>query len=133
MRTYDPKLINLDVNGTIITGYAEGTFISVEPNEDRITPYEGADGEISVAFRGAETATMTLTLARTSPSVPYLNELARKRADAGMFSVAVTDLNSNGTSVSSESCVLMSAPTFEYSQEVNELEYTIYMEKFDFR
>ena len=37
--TFDPQKVNLVVKGVAITGFAEGTMIEIERNEDAIIPY----------------------------------------------------------------------------------------------
>lgn len=54
-RIYDPEDVNLIVDGTIITGFAEDTFIAVERMEDTFTEYVGVKGEVSMAENANET------------------------------------------------------------------------------
>src|SRR5690554_4131808 len=39
VRTYDPQDVNVIVNGVVLTGFAEGTFVSIERDEESYTAY----------------------------------------------------------------------------------------------
>lgn len=45
MISYDPQKTNLIINGTAITGFADGAMIEAEYNSDFIEPYVGTQGD----------------------------------------------------------------------------------------
>ena len=46
MQTYNPKKISMSFGTHMPTGYADDSFVSIEPNGDGITKKVGCDGEI---------------------------------------------------------------------------------------
>ncbi len=65
---YDPKKVVVTFCGVPITGYANGSFIKIEPAEDGFKKHVGADGEVSRSKVNDETCNVTLTLSQTSKS-----------------------------------------------------------------
>ncbi len=68
--TYSPEFLDVIIsNGVMnhtVTGFAEGTFVSIEPFEDRITPVYGAKGEAYRAMSGVRAFNIVITLSQTS-------------------------------------------------------------------
>lgn len=91
--TYDPMDVNVIVDGTILTGFADGEFVTVEKDEENFTSYVGAKGEVTRAKNANNMGKITVTLKHTSPSNAFLSQLA-KRKDA--FPANVVDLNADG-------------------------------------
>ena len=45
--SYDPKKVNVNINGKIITGFSPDGVINVVRNEDIVTPTTGAKGDVT--------------------------------------------------------------------------------------
>lgn len=83
MYTLDPKKVIISFLGNIITGFADGEFITVERDADAFTKYVGADGQVARARNNNKSATVTITLAQGSPSNAVLSAAARLDELAG--------------------------------------------------
>jgi hypothetical protein len=92
--TYDPKKIILIFGAKELSGFADGTFIDVEPLGDGITSVCGADGEVARSMDPDTRAKVTITLLSTSQSNDYLSALyiLDKQSGAGMFPFLIKDL-----------------------------------------
>ncbi len=132
MKTYDPKLVNLVVDGTVITGFAEGTFISAEKTEDNFTEYVGAQGEVTLAENANETGGITITLKNTSPSVAFLNGLANRKGERAIVPVSIVDLNNGKATVGGRECRVRKPANYEASDEVSTREFVIFVSKIEF-
>lgn len=122
-RTYDPKDVNVVVDGTIITGFAEGTMVTTEKDEDDFTVTYGAQGDYSVAESHNTLGTITLTLKHNSPSLPFLRSLRNRRA---FFPVYVTDANDDSeVKAGGSDARVLKAPGFERGNETTETEVEI--------
>jgi hypothetical protein len=93
--TYDPKKVILTLGGVPINGYADGTFVQIDPNGDSFTKKVGADGEVVREKSNDNTHTVQITLLQTSMSNAYLRTVANtdKLTGLGMLPLSFTDLN----------------------------------------
>src|SRR5690554_4135171 len=94
MNTYDPQDVNVVVNGTILTGFMDGTFITVERDEESYTTHVGSKGEVTRSRNANKLGRITVTLKQDSPSNSYLNRLANGK---DTFAVSVVDQNFNAS------------------------------------
>ncbi|MGP1567979.1 MAG: phage structural protein [Peptoanaerobacter stomatis] len=129
--TYDPLKVNLVIKGVAITGFADGTMIEIEKNEDAIMPYVGTQGEVSIAENADKTGTIKVTLQQTSPSVQYLNTLAKQKGDDAAFPISVINMNTNGVSASGTKARVKKMATETIDKEIKEREFEIFVADLD--
>jgi len=133
VRTYDSKDCNLVVGGVVITGMAEGTWISAERSEDDFTEHVGAHGEVTLAESNNFTGEITFTLEATSPSNNYLYDLAKRRGDRAIVSAAIVDTNEHGgIRISSEQSRVRRPANWESGPEVTQREWTLFSARLEF-
>jgi len=75
VRTYNAAKILVIFNGVPLSGYADGTFVSIEMQNDGITTQVGADGEVARAVNSDRRCTVTVTLQQTSISNDFLSTM----------------------------------------------------------
>ena len=106
--SYDPKKVNVAVDGAIITGYASDSMITATKNEDAVTTDVGCKGDVVYSENANESGTITITLQGTSSSLPRLRSLASSRKQ---ISVTVSDANdSDDISISAQKCRVVKMP-----------------------
>jgi hypothetical protein len=132
MRTFDPKDVNVVVGGVVLTGYAEGTFVTAEQTEDNFTPYVGALGEVTLAENANKTGQITVTLESTSPSVTYLNGLANRKGQNAIIPASIIDLNNGKKTVGGAECRVMKPANYQAGKEVTEREFNIFVSEIQF-
>lgn len=67
LKVLSPSEYEFNFGPVIFEGYAKGTFIEIDYDEERTADETGADGETAVMVnKGAEKATITVTLMQTS-------------------------------------------------------------------
>lgn len=76
LTNYSPDEVMCSFLTVIVSGYADGTFIEVERNEDGFTEYVGSGGEVCHTRSLNKTAKVTLTLMQTSPINDLLSAIA---------------------------------------------------------
>ncbi|GHU34494.1 hypothetical protein FACS1894172_14840 [Spirochaetia bacterium] len=122
--TYDPKKVIITFDGTALSGYTDGTFVSIEPNGEGFTKSVGADGEVVRAISNDNTHTVTVTLQQSSLSNSFLS--AKKNADkkdgAGMKPLEITDKNGNSLFSWAQAWV-SSDPSWEFAKENSERQW----------
>lgn len=95
--TIDPKDVILTVDGKIITGYSQDTYIEVDRDSNQVEDEVGAEGDVVRRITNDRRGTITITLLQTSPSNLILSALARldEISGAGIFAVIIKDNRGN--------------------------------------
>ena len=133
VRTYDSKECNLVVGSVVITGHAEGTWISAERAEDDFTEHVGAHGEVALAESNNFTGEITFTLEATSPSNAYLYELSKRRGSRAIVDATIVDANEyGGILIGSEQCRVRRPANWESGPEITQREWTLFCAALDF-
>jgi hypothetical protein len=93
-KTYDPKKVIITFGGTPISGFPDGTFLSIKGSAERFTRKVGADGEVVRSRSNDDTHEVTLTLSQTSPSNSYLSTILEidRLTNKGIKPLSITDL-----------------------------------------
>jgi hypothetical protein len=73
--SYDAKQVSVSFAGLNLTGFAPGSFVNVEHNEDIFTLVVGADGDATRSRTNNNSGTFTLTLQQASGSNSDLTAL----------------------------------------------------------
>ena len=106
--SYDPKKVNVAVDGAIIAGYASDSMITATKNEDAVNTEVGCKGDVVYSENANESGTITITLQGTSSSLPRLRSLASSRKQ---ISVTVSDANdSDDISITAQKCRVVKMP-----------------------
>lgn len=126
VKTFDPAQVVLSFGGIPMSGYADGEFISIEPTSDDFQMSTGADGDTSRVKMNDNSATLTLTLAMTSPSNDILTGFRQldKRTGQGVVPCICKDL-SGRTTVFSGNAWIRRAPTVKFGKEISTREWMI--------
>lgn len=125
--TYDPQDVNVVVNGTIITGFMDGTFINVERDEESFFVHVGAKGEVTRTVNANKLGRITITLKQDSPSNSFLSRLANSKET---FPVSVVDQNFNTNAGGNDAWVERPA-NLEYAKELTSRQWIIVIPELD--
>jgi len=118
---YDPRNVAVIVNGQQIVGFADGTFIEAEKDEDTWSKDVGAQGDVTFVRSADPTGTITLTLKHNSPSNAYLTELARSEETV---SILIQDKNFDGdVSAGGSEAKVQKPASFSRGDEVEDMEW----------
>lgn len=92
--TYNPKKITLSLGNHIASGFADDSFIAIEPAGDGNSYVVGADGEVVISVDPSSVYTVKLALLQRSKSNKYLNTMYEKMKSGGngLFNVNLKDL-----------------------------------------
>lgn len=95
--TYNPKKVTCSCGNHIVTGFADDSFITIEPAGDGTSYVVGADGEIARSIDPSKVYTVKLALLQASESNKYLQKMYDKdqKDGDGTFSVNIRDLLGN--------------------------------------
>ncbi len=124
VQTYDPKKVIVTFGGTIITGFADGTFIQISAASDLFSKKVGSDGEVARSRSNDDTYEVTLTLMQTSLSNKVLNAFkeADKLSSTGVLPLTITDVSGAGLFFWPQAWIKKS-PGGEYAKEVGDRQW----------
>lgn len=126
--SYDPKKVNVIVNGVFIVGFMDGTFVNAEKNADNITPHIGAQGDVTYSENANQTGTITLTLKQDSTSLPFLQRQSKRKED---FPVQVIDANDGNFKAGGSQARIVKTPGREFGAEIAGVEVQIHVADYD--
>lgn len=94
MPTYDPKQVKILLDGALISGYADGTFVNIEFNNDAYSLLVGADGESVRSKSNDRSAKITFTLLPTSRANAILDAFQKtdRLTNLGRFAISIVDM-----------------------------------------
>ena len=126
LRSYNPKNVSLICAGAIIGGFADGTFISVDRNEDFQTFQVGGQGDGTRVLSSDRSGRLTITLQQTSPSNGVLDaqRIAAELSGGGLFSMFLRDNDSLDTAAA-VAMYVVKAPTMEFGNELANREWVL--------
>lgn len=92
--TYNSSKVKIALGSHAVTGYAEDSFVVIEPIDGGVTSKAGCDGEIVRSVDPNERFTVKLTLLASSPTHKFLlNKYKQDKKDGtGLFPILVNDL-----------------------------------------
>lgn len=126
VKTYNPADVVIVVAGIPISGFADGTFLSIGRNNPSFTDGTGADGEGFRSKSNDKSGTATLTLLQTSASNALLSALAAldEASGDGIGPLLVKD--NSGTSLYSAQTAWIEKPAdSEFAREKSDREWVI--------
>jgi hypothetical protein len=125
--SYDPKKVIVTLGGVPISGYADGTFVQIDPNGETWVKKVGADGEVSRSLSNDNTHTIQLTLGQMSLSNVYLRTVmnADKLTGLGMLPLSIIDLSTAETHFWPQAWV-STTPSLGRAKEETDVQWTIH-------
>lgn len=132
LSSYSPEnvimILHNDNFSHIISGVADGTFISYSREVPRATLYVGADLSAARVLRRNKSGTVSLTLAQTGESNDFLSQLARNDEESQnndwLFAVTIKDL-SGRTQFFAPQAFIGNDPDVTYGVDVETRDWTI--------
>jgi len=124
VRTYDPGQFVVTVGGGQISGFADGTFVTIMRSNDAFTKVTGPDGVTSRAKSGDRSGEMTLTLTQTSPSNDFLSgiALADELTNTGVVPIMVKDISGRSVYFSGNGWI-RKTPESSFGKEIENREW----------
>lgn len=109
-KNYDPARVVVTFKGIPIRGYMDGTFVSVERDEDSFEKAVGAAGDVTRVRNRNRAGRATLTLQQSSPTNDQLSAtvLLDEQTGLGYGPLMIKDLN--GTTLASAAIAWLVRP-----------------------
>lgn len=127
IKTYNPKEVTMALGTHIARGYAEDSFISIDPAGDGVTKKVGCDGEIVRSVSPNDTYIVKLSLLMTSETNSWLQSKVDQdiKSGDGMFPILVKDLK-GGLVFSSDAAWAVKPASRGYGKEAGNREWEIH-------
>lgn len=127
VKTYNPKEVTIALGNHIVTGYADDSFITIDPNGGGITKKVGCDGEVVRSIDPDKTSIVKVVLLQTSDTNSFLQQkynLDQETGD-GMFPILAKDLK-GGLVFSAEQAWAVKPTSRTYGKESQNREWEIH-------
>lgn len=133
LATYSPESVIVVISNTnfthSISGYTDGSFLTITRNVPHATLYTGADASNARVIRAVKNFDITLTLAQYSESNDVLSQLLRldqesRNAD-NIFAITIKD-TSGRTVASSNSAFIGTDPDTAFGVEISDYAWVIH-------
>lgn len=124
--TYDFKQVAVIVGGVPITGFADGSSVTVEFDEQQFTKTTGSDGLTTRTKSNNYAGTVSITLQQSSRSNDALNALwqADRNSNAGVVPILIKD-NSGRTLWAAQHAWVQQMPSQEFGKELSDREWVL--------
>lgn len=135
-KDYDPLNVVITLDSHIVSGFADGTYITVTRNNQTWNTVAGASGEHARAKSNDRTGTVEITLMQTSITNDWLsNKLYadEMKGNTGKFKLSIIDGNGplddtnvlGQTTINALEAWVQQAPSVEFGKELSDRVWTI--------
>ena len=126
LSTYDSSKVAVIIGGAIMEGFADGTFVNVERDEDSFSKITGVDGRTSRARTGNRAGKITITLQQTSPSNNILTGFVEEDeiSSNAIKPILIKD-GLGSTVIASGAGWVLKPANVEYGKEISNREWII--------
>lgn len=126
IRTYNPREVTISLGSHMVEGYAEDSFIQIEPNGDGITKKVGCDGEIVRSVSPDRTYNIRLSLLMSSASCKFLQDKFDEDVENGnaLFSILIKDLK-GGMVFSADACWVVRSAARQFGRDAPDREWEL--------
>lgn len=124
--TYNPLKVMIALGNHAVTGYAEDSFVTIEPLGDGVTSKAGCDGEIVRNVDPNSRYTIKLALLASSPTSKWLSNkfYMDKKNGNGTFPVLVKDITGKDK-FSTEAAWVTKPASITKGKEASNKEWTL--------
>lgn len=108
VKTYDPKKVIIVFGTKQLTGFADGTFVSIETQGDGVTAIVGCDQEVVRSIAPDNILkNITVTLLQSSDSNDYLSLIqdSDNQSGNGILPMAIKDLSGRSLMVTDQAWI----------------------------
>lgn len=132
--TYDPAQVALVACGIPVSGFAKGTFITIEYNEEAFKLSIGSDGEGTRTRTNDNSARLTFVTTQTSASNPILSALHtldKKTPSGDAIAPTLVKDNSGTTLAAMELSWIVKDAKIEFADESTGREWIVETDNLD--
>lgn len=132
VKPYDAKQVLITLGAIPISGFADGSFVKIENNEDAFTLQIGTDGEGTRSRTNNDSATVTFTLMQSSLSNDLLSALHNLDktlpGGGGIVPLLIKDLSGRSLYLA-QTAWIKKRPSAEFGREAGPREWVVETDK----
>lgn len=129
MKTYSPDEISVIVDGQIISGFAEDTFVNVARDEESATFVPSATGGGSRTKNANKAGKFTFTLQQTSESNQVLSDYINRDENGENIILPVLVRDNSGSDLhKAEQCYIVKPADSQYAKSLQNREWVLQAE-----
>ena len=127
VKTYNPKEVTIALGNHIVSGYAEDSFVTIDPSADGVTKKVGCDGEIARSISPDDTYVVKISVLQTSPTNSFLQRKLKqdRQTGEGTFPILIKDLK-GGMVFSSDAAWAIKPASRGYGKEAGNREWELH-------
>jgi len=124
IKTYDAKKVIVSIGGIVLSGFADGAFVTVERDAETFTKQVGADGEVVRSRMRNTSGKVTVNLLQSSASNDLLSALWQidEATGAGAGAFLMKDLLGT-TLAEAQNAWVQKPPSVEMGKEAGDREW----------
>lgn len=125
LSTFDPKSVLVSIGGAVMSGFADGEFLSITADNQQFSKVVGADGFTTRVKSNNYNGTLTLTLSQSSPSNDILSGFLNldRISNLGVVPILIKDMSGTTTLFSAQAWI-QQFPDVSYSNEISNRAWT---------
>lgn len=125
--TYSAARVSIVVAGFAISGYADGTFVTIEESGDGVMMKSGADGEVARSISNNYVVDINITLLQSSASNDILNNLYNvdRLTIGGQVFPIVIESHGGTTMYTSGQCWIRKRSRVSYARDIESREWSL--------
>ena len=120
LKQYDPRDVIVTWGPILFRGFSDGTFVTIEYDEDATTKHVGAKGDVTVTVSANRSGMGTVTLGQASPVNDQLSAILaiQRQPGAGLQKYPFMMKHVNGTTLaSSAEAWIKKSPNGEFGDD----------------
>lgn len=124
--TYNPLQVTIALGSHIASGFADDSFVIVDPNGDGTSSKTGCDGEVVRSIDPNNTSKIKLSLLQNSKTNKFLSDMyyKDKKTGKGMFPITIKDL-AGGYKFTCDSAWVSKLPSRGYGKQSGNREWEL--------
>lgn len=132
LKVYEPDRVVITLGTILMSGFADGTFVTIDNNEDAFTLQMGTDGDGTRSKSNNQSATISVSLMQSSDTNILMSALHNTDINTpggdGIVPLLIKDLEGT-TLYTAEKAWIKKAPSAEFAREATAREWTIETDK----
>ena len=126
VKTYNPKKVTMAMGNHMVRGYAEDSFVTIEPVGEGVASQSGADGDVVRSVDPDSRFTVKIVVQQTSSTNEFLKNMRKKdkKDGSGVFPLNIKDLM-GGEAFSAEHAWVKNDPSWARGKAATDTEWEI--------